>query len=77
MESMVLQKRVEVAAAHEIASAERNSETIAARKEAEQEQRVQVAKAESLAIEGENTSNAEIAELWSLVPDGTPIEIRP
>ena len=22
-------------------------------------------------------SNAEIAELWSLVPDGTPIEIRP
>ncbi|VAX39064.1 Inner membrane protein YqiK [hydrothermal vent metagenome] len=46
----------------EIATAERDAETIAASKRAEQEQRIQVAAAEALAVDGENTSNAEIAE---------------
>ena len=46
----------------EIATAQREAETVAAKKQAEQEQRVQVAAAEAEAIEGENKSNAEIAE---------------
>lgn len=46
----------------EIAIAERNAETIAASKRAEQEQRIQVADAEAQAVDGENTSNATIAE---------------
>lgn len=46
----------------EIAIAERGAETIAASKRAEQSQRIQVADAEAHAVEGENTSNAEIAE---------------
>ncbi len=46
----------------EIAAAQRMAETVAARKQAEQEQRIRVAEAESLAVDGENTSNAKIAE---------------
>lgn len=46
----------------EIAAAQRTAETIAASKQAEQEQRIRVAEAESLAVDGENTSNAKIAD---------------
>jgi flotillin len=44
-----------------IATAQRDAETVAATKEAEQTKRIQVAKAESSAVQGENTSQAEIA----------------
>jgi flotillin len=47
---------------YEIATAQREAETVAAAKRAEQEQRIQVAAAEAAAVDGENTSNATIAE---------------
>jgi len=46
----------------EIAAAQRSAETVAASKQAEQERRIRVAEAESLAVDGENASNAKIAE---------------
>ncbi|NRA57648.1 MAG: flotillin family protein [Phycisphaerales bacterium] len=46
----------------DIAVAERNAETIAAEKRAEQVKRVKVAEAEARAVEGENMSQAQIAE---------------
>ncbi|MEM9083631.1 MAG: SPFH domain-containing protein, partial [Planctomycetota bacterium] len=46
----------------EIVVAEREAEIIAAQKHAEQEQRVKVAEAEAIAVDGENTSQGQIAE---------------
>lgn len=46
----------------EIAVAERNAEMIAASKRAEQTRRIEVAEAEARAVEGENTSSAQVAE---------------
>jgi flotillin len=46
----------------EIATAQREAETVAAQKDAERQRRVQVAQAESTAVQGENESRAEIAD---------------
>jgi len=46
----------------EIVAAQREAETIAARKKAEQEQRIHVAEAEARAVDGENTSQGQIAD---------------
>jgi flotillin len=46
----------------EIAIAQREAETVAAKKHAEQEQRIRVAEAEASATTGENTSRATMAE---------------
>jgi len=60
-EAETVAKEVESKRDLEVASAQRDAETVAAKKDAEQTQRIRVAEAESRAIEGENSSRAEIA----------------
>src|SRR5690606_24122979 len=62
LEAEAITGEVESKRDFEIATAERLAETVVAKKAAEQEQRVKVADAESLAVDGENTANAKIAE---------------
>lgn len=62
LESLAVAGEAESRRNQDIAVAERNAETAAAKKRAEQAQRVQVAEAEARAVEGENTSQAQIAE---------------
>ena len=62
LESQAVTSEVEFKRDQEIATAERLAETVAAQKRAEQQRRVQVAQAEALAVEGENKSQASIAE---------------
>jgi flotillin len=61
-EATAIKGEVESRRDAQIAAAQREAETVAAKKEAEQTQRIQVAKAESTAVQGENTSQAEIAK---------------
>lgn len=62
MEAQAVTGEVEAKRDQEIAAAEREAETVAAKKRAEQEQRIRVAEAEARAVEGENTSSAQVAE---------------
>ncbi|MCA9310544.1 MAG: hypothetical protein KDA21_05010 [Phycisphaerales bacterium] len=62
LEAEAVAKELESKRDIEVAAAERNSETIAASKRAERDKRVQVAEAEAIAVEGENTSSAQVAE---------------
>jgi flotillin len=62
LEAAAVTSEVQSKRDQEIATAERLAETVAASKRAEQQQRIQVADAEAKAVEGENTSNAQIAE---------------
>jgi flotillin len=62
LEAASIRGEVESKRDFEIATAQRTAETVAATKQAEREQRIQVAAAESAAVDGENKSNAEIAE---------------
>ncbi len=62
LEAEAVKGEVESKRDREIATAERDAETIAARKRAEQEQRIKVATAEATAVEGENTNSARVAE---------------
>jgi len=61
-EANAIKGEVEAKRDFEIATAQRSAETVAARKDAEREQRIQVARAESVAVQGENQSQGEIAE---------------
>ncbi len=62
LEAEAIRGEVESRRDQEIAMAEREAETVAARKRAEQQQRIAVAEAEALAVDGENTSSAQVAE---------------
>lgn len=62
LEAEAVKGEVEAERDREIATAERRAETVAAQKRAEQNQRVQVAEAEATAVDGENTSSAQIAD---------------
>ncbi len=62
LEAQAVTGEVEAKRDQEIAAAEREAETVAAKKRAEQEQRIRVAEAEARAVEGENTSSAQVAE---------------
>ena len=61
LEAETVVSEVEAKRVREVAAAERLAETIAAQKRAEQAQRVQVADAESIAVQGENSSRELIA----------------
>ncbi|MEO1130531.1 MAG: SPFH domain-containing protein [Planctomycetota bacterium] len=62
LEAEAIAKEVESKRDIEVATAEREAETVAASKRAEQTQRIQVAEAEARAVDGENSSSAEIAQ---------------
>ena len=62
LEADAVAQEVEAKRDQEIATAERTAETRIKQKQAEQLQRVQVADAESVAVAGENTAQATIAE---------------
>ena len=62
LDALAVQGEVESKRNKEIAVAEREAETVAATKRAEQQRRIEVAKAEASAVEGENLSQAKVAE---------------